>query len=103
MSAITIYQKPTCTTCRTVMRLLREAGIGFDSVNYYIDPIPKKKLKELLKKMGLSAKDILRKTEPIFKDLKLGEKNPSENELVDLMVQYPDLLQRPIVEKGAKA
>ena len=103
MVAMTIYQKPTCATCRTVMKMLQEAGVDFESVNYYIDPIPKKKLKELLKKMGLPAKEILRKSEPIFKELGPGEKDLPENGLINLMVRYPDLLQRPIVEKGAKA
>jgi arsenate reductase len=85
------------------MKMLQEAGVDFESVNYYIDPIPKKKLKELLKKMGLPAKEILRKSEPIFKELGPGEKDLPENGLINLMVRYPDLLQRPIVEKGAKA
>ena len=57
---ITIYQKPTCTTCRQVHALLRDAGVDFEAVDYYIDPIPKTKLKELLRKMKLSARDLLR-------------------------------------------
>ncbi|MBI4535192.1 MAG: arsenate reductase, partial [Ignavibacteriae bacterium] len=57
---LTIYQKPTCTTCRQTMSILKESGVDFESVNYYIDPIPRKKLKELLAKMKLSARDLLR-------------------------------------------
>lgn len=68
-----------------------------------IDPIPKKKLKELLTKMKLSAKDILRTKELIYKELKLAGRDLSNDELIDLMVKYPNLIQRPIVEKGAKA
>ena len=41
--------------------------------------------------------------EPIYKELKLAQQNPSEDELVDLMVEHPDLIQRPIIEKGSKA
>jgi len=100
---ITIYQKPTCTTCRQVYNALKGGGVDFDAVNYYLEPIPKAKLKELLKKMGMKAADLLRKKEEIYKTLKLGEKGLSEEELIGLMVQYPDLIQRPIVEKGAKA
>ena len=100
---LTIYQKPTCTTCRQTMMILKESGVDFEAINYYIDPIPKKKLKELLAKMRLSASDILRTKEPIYRELKLAERNLSDDELIDLMVKHPDLIQRPIVEKGKKA
>ena len=100
---LTIYQKPTCTTCRQTMMILKERGVDFEAINYYIDPIPKKKLKELLAKMRLSASDILRTKEPIYRELKLAERNLSNDELIDLMVKHPDLIQRPIVEKGKKA
>jgi arsenate reductase len=98
-----MYLKPTCTTCKSVMMILKENGVDFDAINYYIDPIPKKKLKELLKKMRMSAREILRTKEPIYKELKLAEKNLSDDELIDLMVKHPDLIQRPILEKGTKA
>ncbi|MBI1805777.1 MAG: arsenate reductase [Ignavibacteria bacterium] len=100
---ITIYQKPACTTCRTVYKMLQDEGVDFNTVDYYVTPIPKIKLKELLKKMRIPARDLLRTKEPIYADLKLKEKNLSDDEIIDLMVQYPDLIQRPIVEKGAKA
>jgi len=103
MSKITVYQKPTCTTCRQVYQALKEKGIDFEAVNYYLEPIPKKKLRELLAKMGLGAAELLRKKEPIYKELKLNEKKLSEEELIDLMARHPDLIERPIVEKGAKA
>ena len=103
MSKVTVYQKPTCTTCREVYAALKESGVGFEAVNYYLDPIPKPKLKELLKKMGISAQELLRTKEPIYKELNISEKKLSDDQIVDLMVKYPDLIQRPIVEKGAKA
>ena len=100
---IVVYQKPTCTTCRQVYAELKQSGVDFDSVDYYIDPIPKKKLLELLRKMGMPARDLVRKNEAVYKRLKLAERELSEGELVDLMVQNPDLIQRPIVEKGSRA
>ena len=103
MSRITIYQKPTCTTCRQVYTALKESGVDFEAVNYYVDPISKAKLKELLKKMGMSASELLRKKEDIYKELKLDERELSEDEIINLMMKYPDLIQRPIVEKGNKA
>ncbi len=103
MPKIVIYQKPTCTTCREVYGVLKERHVDFEAVNYYLDPISKAKLKELLKKMGIPAAELLRKKEDIYKKLKLAEKKLSEEEIIDLMVKYPDLIQRPIVEKGSKA
>ncbi len=103
MERLTIYQKPACTTCRKVFELLRESGVDFDAIDYYVDPIPKAKLKELLGKMGIRARDLLRTKEPIYRKLGLGSGERSEGELIGLMSKYPDLIQRPIVEKGKKA
>ena len=103
MPKITIYQKPTCTTCRKVYAALKDSGVDFDAVNYYVAPLPKAKIKSLLSKMRITASEILRTKEPIYKELKLAQQNPSEDELVDLMVEHPDLIQRPIIEKGSKA
>lgn len=103
MSRITVYQKPTCTTCRQVYAALKESGVDFDAVDYYVQPIPKTKLKELLKKMGITAKELLRSKEEIYKTLGLAKKDLSDGEILNLMVKHPDLIQRPIVEKGSKA
>jgi arsenate reductase len=103
MNKLTIYQKSTCTTCRTVMKTLQAAGVDFDAINYYIEPIPKGKLKNLLKKMGMKPRELLRSKEPIYKQLRLAERNLSDDQLIDLMVKHPDLIQRPIVEKGERA
>jgi arsenate reductase len=103
MSKLTIYQKPTCTTCRTVVKMLQQAGVDFDAINYYIEPIPKGKLEGLLKKMAIKPRGLLRSNEPIYKQLKLAERNLSDDQLVDLMVKHPDVIQRPIIEKGERA
>ena len=100
---IVIYQKPTCTTCRQVHAALVEQGVDFEAVDYYLDPIPKKKLLELLRKMRLSPRELLRTKEPVYKTLRLAERDLTDDEIVDVMVKNPDLIQRPIVEKGARA
>ena len=100
---IVVYQKPTCTTCRQVHAALKESGVDFESVHYYVDPIPKAKIVELLRKMNMRPRDLLRTREPIYKTLKLGEGTLTDDEILDLMVRYPDLIQRPIVEKGSRA
>ena len=100
---ITVYQKPTCTTCRQVHAALRDAGVDFDAVDYYTDPLTKKQLQDLLRKMNVPARELLRTKEPIYRELRLGERERTDAELIDLMVKHPDLMQRPIVEKGSRA
>jgi arsenate reductase (glutaredoxin) len=100
---ITIYQKPTCTTCRQVYTALRDAGVDFDAVDYYTDPIPKTKLHELLRKMKMPARELLRTKEEVYRRLRLADRDLTDDEIVDLMVKHPDLIQRPIVEKGSRA
>jgi len=101
--SIVIYQKPTCTTCRQVHAMLKDSGVDFNAVVYYVDPIPKPRLRELLKKMRIAPRQLLRTKETIYKTLKLGDRDLSDDEIVDLMVKHPDLIQRPIVENGARA
>jgi arsenate reductase len=84
-------------------KLLRESGIPFDKVNYYIEPLTKKKLTELVRKMNIKPRDLLRKSEPVYKELGLANKELSDAELIGLMIDHPDLLQRPIVERGDRA
>ena len=82
---------------------LRDAGVDFDAVDYYTDPIPKTKLRALLRKMKMPARELLRTKEEIYRTLRLGERQLNDDEIVDLMVKHPDLIQRPIVEKGSRA
>jgi arsenate reductase len=84
-------------------RLLRESGVDFEKVNYYIEPLTDEKLRELLKKMKLAPRDILRTGEAVYKELELGKREVSDEELIALMVKHPDLIQRPIVERGNRA
>lgn len=84
-------------------KLLRESGVSFEKVNYYVQPLTRKKLTELLRKMNLKPRDLLRKSEPIYKELGLAEDKFSDSELIGLMIEHPDLLQRPIVERGDRA
>jgi arsenate reductase len=84
-------------------RLLRESGIPFEKVNYYLAPLSKKKLSELIKKMKVKPRDLLRTSESIYKELELGKRDLPDDELISLMLKYPDLIQRPIVERGDRA
>lgn len=103
MEKITVYEKSTCTTCRNTAKLLTEKGIGFEKVNYFIKPFSKSRLKSLLRKMGMKPEDLLRKNEAAYKEFNLQNNPMSEDELIEKMIRYPDLVQRPIIEIGNKA
>jgi arsenate reductase (glutaredoxin) len=100
---ITIYQKPTCTTCRQVYAALRASGVDVDAVDYYTNPIPRAKLEELIGKMGITPRQLLRTKEAAYRTLGLADAGVSDARILDAMVANPDLIQRPIVEKGNRA
>ena len=66
-------------------------------------PLSEKKLRELVKKMGIKPRELLRKSEAVYRELGLAKKELSDDELISLMVKHPDLIQRPIVERGDRA
>jgi arsenate reductase len=102
MSDLTVYEKPTCTTCRNLVALLEERGIDFELVNYHVDPLPEEKIRELVRKTGGSAAELLRKREPAYREHIEG-RDLSDDELIALMAEHPPLLQRPVVERGERA
>ncbi len=77
--------------------------MDFEKVNYHLEPIGESKLRELIKKMGISPRELLRTGEAVYKELDLGNREVSDDELIRLMVEHPDLIQRPIVERGERA
>jgi arsenate reductase (glutaredoxin) len=99
---ITVYEKPTCTTCRKLNKLFEENGVDYTKINYFIDAPSEEKLRELLKKANLTPFEVLRKAEPVYKELKISEVNDADA-LIKLIARNPSILQRPIVEVGDKA
>ena len=96
---IVIYQKPTCSKCRATLSLLKESGEEFESINYYETPLTIDKLRELVQKLNLPVRDLLRQDEPSAGNLGAA----SDDEIIKAMVENPDLIQRPIVVRGSKA
>ena len=68
-----------------------------------MDPLPEAKIRELLRKANASAADVLRRKEPVYRELGLDQRDASDDELIALMAEHPQLLQRPIVERGDRA
>ena len=72
-------------------------------MNYFVEPVGEAKLRELIRKMGVEPRELLRKNEAAYRELELGSRELSDDEIVRLLVERPELLQRPIVERGARA
>jgi arsenate reductase len=102
MSKITVYEKPTCTTCRNLTKLFIENGIDWDKVNYFIEPFTEEKLTKLLKKTGMKPYEVLRRAEPDFKQTGITADSP-DSDVIAAMLKHPSIIQRPIVEVGNKA
>lgn len=100
---ITIFQKPTCSKCRATLSILKDSNEEFESVNYYEVPLTKEQLHDLQKKLGLSVREMLRSEEQVARSLDLARRKLSDDELIGIMVENPDLIQRPIVVRGDKA
>lgn len=100
---IKVYQKLTCSKCREAIGVLKERGADFESINYYEAPLTEKDLKALIRKLGIAPRELLRKNEQVYRDLGLAKRELSDDELIRLMIENPDLMQRPIVVQGNKA
>jgi arsenate reductase len=99
VAELTVYEKPTCTTCRRLAALLSERGVDFERVNYFIEPLGEDKLRELLRSAGLRPRDVVRMKEPGAAELPLDD----DEATLQALVERPELLQRPIVERGDRA
>jgi arsenate reductase (glutaredoxin) len=104
VAKLTVYEKRTCTTCRRLAEVLEQSGVPFDRVDYHVEPLPADRIRELLRKAGLRPAEALRTKEPLVEELHLLERDDlGDEELIALMAEHPELLQRPIVERGDRA
>lgn len=99
---IRIYHNPRCRKSREGLALLENSGNSFEIVRYLDEPLNKEQLADLIKALGISADQLIRKNEAIWKSEYKG-KSLSEKELLKAMVTHPKLIERPIVWKDGKA
>lgn len=102
MANVTIWHNPRCSKSRNAVTLLEEKGIEAEVVKYLDTPPSKEELKEVLKMLGISARELMRTKEAIYKELNLKEET-DEDKLIEAMVENPKLIERPIVIKDGKA
>ena len=98
-----IYHNARCSKSRATLVILEQNDVDFDVVNYLVNPPSESEIKSILKDLGINARDLLRKGEAKFKELGLSDKTLSEEHLIKSMIEFPILIERPIVrtEKGA--
>ena len=102
MKNVTIWHNPRCSKSRNAAALLEEQGVEAEVVKYLDTPPSKEELVEMLKMLGLSARELMRTKEDIYKVLDLKNEN-DEEKLIEAMAANPKLIERPIVIKDGKA
>ena len=100
---VTIYHNPRCSKSRQTLALLKERGLSPEVVLYLETPPDAATLKTLLAKLGISARQLLRKGEDDYKALNLKDESLTDDDLITAMVAHPKLIERPIVVNGNKA
>ena len=101
--SVTIYHNPKCSKSRQTLELLSAKGITPTIIEYIKNPPTVEKLKEILSQLGIAPRDLMRKKEDIYKELELGILSLSDKDLIDLMIEHPILIERPIVIANGKA
>ncbi len=95
---ITIYHNPDCGTSRNTLAMIRQSGEEPQVIEYLKNPPSQKRLVALIEAMGVSPRALLREKGTPYAELGLGDDKWSDDELVDLMLSHPILINRPIVE-----
>lgn len=94
---VKIYHNPACGTSRNTLALIRHAGIEPIVIEYLQTPPSKDELIQLIKDSNLSVREAIRKNVEPYKDLELEQDHWTDEQLIDFMVQYPILINRPFV------
>jgi arsenate reductase len=100
---IIIYHNPKCSKSRKALEIIKSKNIEPTIILYLVNKLSKVEVKNLLTKLGLSIRDILRTGEDEYKKNNLKKENLSDNKLIEFLIKFPKLLQRPIVVKNNKA
>ncbi|AFD09375.1 arsenate reductase (glutaredoxin) [Solitalea canadensis] len=97
-----ILHNPKCSTSRTALKLLEEKGAKLEIIKYIDDKLSVDELKDIIKLIGINPIELVRTKEPIWKEQFAG-KSLSDDEIVNAMIEFPQLMERPIVIEGNRA
>lgn len=99
----TIYHNPRCSKSRQTLAILQEKGVEPEIIEYLETPPDTSTLRLLIKKLGMAPRDLLRKGEDAYKENQLSNPELTDEQILEYMVRYPKLIERPIVVNGEKA
>ncbi len=100
---ISIYHNPRCSKSRQALALLEASDVPLNIILYLDTPPSFEDLEGILRKLGITARELLRKTESAYKENNLSDNTKTESELIETMTSYPKLIERPIITNGDKA
>ena len=100
---VIIYHNPKCSKSRKALEIIKSKNIEPTIILYLVNKLSKAEIKNLLLKLGLSIRDILRTEEDEYKKNNLKNEKLSDDKLIEFLIKFPKLLQRPIVVKNSKA
>lgn len=96
------YHNPRCKKSREGLQLLEEKGLQPEVILYMTEPLSPMDLEDILVKLNIDAEDLIRSKEAVWKE-EFKDKELSEDELILAMIEYPQLMERPILVNGDKA
>jgi len=102
MAEVIVWHNPRCSKSRNGIKYLDEKGIDYEVRRYLDEPPTVEELKDLLKKLGMKPRELMRTKEKIYRELGLKDVE-DEEKLIEAMAEHPKLIERPIVIKGDKA
>lgn len=103
MTDLTLYHNPRCSKSRAALELLQSRGLAPDVMLYLETPPDAAQLRDLLSKLGIGPRQLLRKGEEAYKELNLANADLNDEQLIAAMVAHPKLIERPVLVAGDKA
>lgn len=100
---LTLYHNPRCSKSRQTLSLLQQRGLHPEIVEYLRNPPTRKRLREILRMLGLRPRDLMRRNEAAYRENNLDDDTLTDDELISAMIDHPILIERPIVLANGKA
>jgi arsenate reductase len=102
-SRLVMYHNPNCSKSRETLQILEDNQMSPDIIEYLEQPPTAQELKDVIKLLGVSVRDLLRTTEPVYREAGLDDDTLTDDEIIAAICEFPVLLQRPIVISGDTA
>ncbi|KRW59664.1 arsenate reductase (glutaredoxin) [Pseudomonas sp. TTU2014-080ASC] len=103
MTDLTLYHNPRCSKSRAALQILEERGLTPSIVRYLETPLSVSELHSLIKKLGISPRQLLRTGEDAYSELGLSDQTLTDQQILEAMASHPKLIERPILVAGERA